>query len=192
VTALDLDQDLLDTLTVRAEGLEIETVCADARSFSLARDDFDACFIPMQTIQLLGGPDERMAFLRSARAHMRVDGTLACAIVTKVEPFDAGAGGPAPAPDTGRFRSSLYVSRPTRVAVRGGRVVIERERHISPLGGDGSGRPEAIERDVSVLAELDAAELQREGARAGFRAWEVLAIAPTAEHVGSQVVVFRA
>jgi SAM-dependent methyltransferase len=192
VTALDLDQDLLDTLTVRAQGLEIETVCADARSFSLPRRDFDACFIPMQTIQLLGGPEERMGFLRSARAHLRADGTLACAIVTKVEPFDADAGGPAPAPDMGRFRSSLYVSRPTRVAVRGGRVVIERERHVAALGEDASGRPDEIERDLSVLTELNAAELQREGAQAGFRPWEVLAIAPTAEHVGSQVVVFRA
>jgi SAM-dependent methyltransferase len=190
VTALDLNANLLETLAARADGLDVETVCADARAFSLDRRDFDACFIPMQTIQLLGSRAERMAFLRNARAHVRSGGTLACAIVTAVEPFDSQDGGPAPAPDSGRHRGSLYVSSPTRVAVGDGRVVIERTRHVVGSGAEADRPAGAIEHDVSVLAELTAPELEREAAEAGFRPRAVVAIAPTAEHVGSEVVVF--
>ena len=90
VTALDLDSDLLRTLQGRAGDLQVETVCADARSFELSRRDFALCLVPMQTLQLLGDATERAAFLRCARAHLRPGGLLACAIVTELDPFDVG------------------------------------------------------------------------------------------------------
>ena len=201
VTALDMDRDLLDALVERPGGADVEAMCADARSFSLARDDFDACFVPMQTIQLLGDRHERMAFLCRARAHLRRGGVLACAIVTAVEPFDCSRGQVGPSPETTTLGAELYVSRPTRVNVDAERVLIERERRIYPLEGADS-EPDTLdertlengfsERHVDELAMLSAATLQSEGIEAGFEAREVLEIAATAEHVGSQVVVLGA
>jgi len=201
VTALDMNRDLLDALSKRPGGREVEAICADARSFSLDREDFDACFVPMQTIQLLRGHDERMAFLRSARAHLRPGGVLACAIVTAVEPFDCARGQLGPAPETTTVGGDRYVSRPTRVNVNAERVLIERERRIYPLGAEDSdpgtliGRGPAVlfsERHTDELATLSAAALQSEGIGAGLAVREVLEIAATAEHVGSQVVVLGA
>lgn len=199
VTALDLDPDLLEALAERAGSVPVETICADARSFSLARQDFDACFIPMQTIQLLGDHDERLAFLRCARAHLRPDGLLACAIVTAIDPFDCSSGQLGPAPETAVRAGGLYVSRPTRVVVDSGHVVIERERRIFPTGTDEAPPGAAAERvagdrfterNVTELALVAAADLQAEGIEAGLRPLEILEISPTSEHVGSEVVVF--
>jgi SAM-dependent methyltransferase len=67
VTALDLDPDLLGSLRERAAGLEVEIVCADARSFDLDRHDFALCLIPMQTIQLLGDAAEPSTSLTAHR-----------------------------------------------------------------------------------------------------------------------------
>jgi SAM-dependent methyltransferase len=192
VTALDIDQDLLDALTARAgSDLRVETVCADAREFTLERKDFDACFVPMQTIQLFGGRDERMSFLRCAATHLRSGGLLACAIVTTVEPFDTSAGEPGPTAETARHNGSLYVSRPTAVTVGDGRFVIERERLILAPDGDRSA-PDWIGRDVNELAALDPTELDREGIEAGLHPCGVRAIKATADHVGSEVVTFSA
>jgi SAM-dependent methyltransferase len=201
VTALDVDRDLLDALAERPGGADVEAVCADARSFTLAHEDFDACFVPMQTIQLLRNHDERMAFLRCARAHLRPGGVLACAIVTEVEPFDCARGQPGPSPETTTVAGDRYVSRPTRVNVNEERVLIERERRIYPLQREGSdpdplsGRGPAdlfIESHADELATLSAAVLQSEGIDAGLAAGDVLEIAATAEHVGTQVVVLGA
>src|ERR1700724_459855 len=52
VTALDIDGELLLALRERAEGLRVETACADARSFALDARDFILCLVPMQTVQL--------------------------------------------------------------------------------------------------------------------------------------------
>src|SRR6185312_2049279 len=57
VTAVDRDRALLDALDQRAAGLEIETFCADARTFDLPIREFALCVMPMQTIQLLGGAE---------------------------------------------------------------------------------------------------------------------------------------
>jgi len=188
VTALDLDPELLGALRDRADGLEVETICADARSFDLQRSDFGLCLVPMQTIQLLGGAAGRAAFLRCARAHLRPGGLLACAIVTELETFDLAAGSPGPSPETARAGEALYVSRATSVRVLPPRIVIERERRIVPSG---AGEPES-ERNVVELALLRASELEREGSQAGLGPEPALKIAPTDEHVGSTVVMLRA
>src|SRR5262249_47290899 len=95
------------------------------------------CIVPMQTIQLLGGRPGRRAFLRTARAHLRPGGALACAIASALEPFDCARGDPVPVPDSMRVGDVLYVSRPTRVQVRREIVLIERERLLVALSGDG-------------------------------------------------------
>jgi SAM-dependent methyltransferase len=200
VTALDLDPVLLAALKQRAAEAKVETVCADARSFELIRRDFGLCVVPMQTIQLLGGSAERVAFLRAARVHLRRGGLLACAILSALEPFDCADGDVGPTPETARVEETLYLSRPTRVGVRGRSVLIERERRI--LAADdraGGGAPgerragePAAERHVIELDRLSAAELEREAIEAGLRPEPAREVAPTDDHVGSDVVMLRA
>jgi SAM-dependent methyltransferase len=187
VTALDVDRELLLALRERAGEAPLETVCADARTFELSRRDFGLCLAPMQTVQLLGGSGERVAFLRRARAHLRPGGLLACAIVTDLEPFDCGAGDAGPSPDLARFDGEVYVSRAVRVSVRMGSILIEREREILARG-----RARASERDVIELARVSLAQLEREGREAGFACAEARSIAATEEHVGSAVVMLHA
>jgi SAM-dependent methyltransferase len=196
VTALDLDPYLLGALNDRAGGLQVETECADARSFDLDQRDFALCLVPMQTLQLLGSSAERTSFLRCARAHLRSGGLLACAIVTELEPFDMAADSPGPSPETTRVGEALYISQATCVRVLPSRIVIERERQIVPGAGEPGvenpvGEP-AGERNVIELARLSASELQEEGSQAGFSAEPAREIAATDEHVGSTVVMLRA
>src|SRR3954454_11683647 len=58
VLALDVEAALLAALVHRAAGLPVETVVDDARSFAVARR-FSLVVVPMQTLQLLGGPRGR-------------------------------------------------------------------------------------------------------------------------------------
>jgi SAM-dependent methyltransferase len=210
VTALDLDSDLLGTLRDRSEGLTVETVCADACSFGLARHDFALCLVPMQTIQLLDGASERTAFLRCAHAHLHPGGLLACAIATELEPFDIADGSPAPTPETAHLGEALYISQAESVRVLPQRIVIGRSRRIVSSAvhesSDTSSPPESlnrdsadepietsiVEHDVVELTRVSAAELEREGAEAGFHPEPARVIEPTDEHVGSVVVMLRA
>jgi SAM-dependent methyltransferase len=192
VTALDVDPEFLLALRERAGEAKVETVRADARSFELARRDFALCIVPMQTVQLLGGAGERVAFLRRARAHLRPGAVLACAIVTDLESFDCAAGDAGPSAELARFDGELYASRPTRVSVRMESIEIERERRILAAGAGAGEAPLAGELDVIELARVDPFELEHEGRQAGLTATPRRTIAPTEEHVGSAVVMLRA
>jgi SAM-dependent methyltransferase len=212
VTALDLDPVLLGALKQRAAHLDIELACADARAFELSRHDFDLCVVPMNTIQVLGGSAARSAFLRRARAHLRPGGLLACAIVTVVEPFDCSRGDVGPSAETARVDGVLYVSQATRVSVLERRLLIERERRIIPpagrqadcvgtarddvpgprLRGRPSGLGPAVERNLIELDRIGASRLEREAIEAALRPEPVRDVAPTDEHTGGAVVMFRA
>lgn len=190
VTALDLDAELLAALHERAGELDVETVCADARTFELSSRDFALCLAPMQTLQLLGGVAGRAKFLRSARAHLAPGGLLACAIVIDVDAFDCDAGDAGPSPETVRVDGVTYVSRATRVHVGRERMRIERERSVlAPALG--SARPH-LEYDVVELDRISVAQLQREGREVGLGAAGTRAIPATEEHTGSVAVMFRA
>lgn len=203
VIALDRDPVLLGALGQRARqrDLDVETVCADARSFALPREERVAlCIAPMQTIQLLGGAPGRLEFLHRARAHLRPGGLLACAVLTDVEPFAQGDGGSLPSPETTTSGEFHYISQATGVQVKGPRVTIKRERRIVPARGLEGGAPNAlpsvvegerIEHDVIDLDCLTVAELEREGAAAGLLPEPARHISPTAEHSGSAVVMLR-
>jgi SAM-dependent methyltransferase len=196
VTALDLDPDLLEALQGRAVGVEVETVCADARSFEMSRRDFALCLVPMQTLQLLSDAAERAAFLHCALAHLRPGGLLACAIVTELDPFDVADGSPGPSPETAHVGVTLYASQAESVRVLPRSVVIERSRRIiSPHTHESDGHPldeSAIERNVIELARVSPSELERDGSQVGFHPEPALVIEPTDEHVGSVVVMLRA
>jgi SAM-dependent methyltransferase len=189
VTALDCDRELLLALRERASAPALETQCADARAFELGRRDFALCIAAMQTIQLFGGSSERVAFLRRARAHLRPGGLLACAIVTQLEQFDCAAGDLGPTEEAARFGGDLYVSRAIRVRTRITSILIVRERRVL------RGRPPvelSRERDVVELARIGASQLEREGREAGLTPLPTRSVAPTEDHLGSVVVMFRA
>jgi SAM-dependent methyltransferase len=192
VTALDLDEELLAALRERATGLAVETVCADARTFALERRDFALCIAPMQTVQLLGGSDGRVAFLSQARAHLRPGGVLVCAIATEIEPFDCDAGDVGPSPEIVRVDGVSYISRATRVRVGRRAVRIERERAVlASNAGSPDGRPAWV-RDVVELDQLSVTRLEREGREAGLAPAGTRAIAATEEHTASVAVIFDA
>jgi SAM-dependent methyltransferase len=193
VTALERDPILLAALTERAAGLDLAAVGGDARAFTLGRSDFALCLVPMQTVQLMGGPPGRLAFLRAVRAHLRDGGVLACAVVEELDAFDADAEELQLAAEMTRHEGLLYSSRPKRVSVGRRRIRIELERHIEgeqQTGAEG-GRGEP-EREVIVLDRLTAGRLQQEAARVGLRTLEVRSISPTELHTSSTVVILGA
>lgn len=185
VTALELAPALLGALAARAQGLPLEPVQGDARGMSLPGREYELCLVPMQTIQLFGGPDGRAAFLERARTHLRAGALLCCALVTEPEPFDVGLGDPQPTPEQARIGGRLYVSSPTRVAVERSTITIERVRTTIPAI-----RPPVL--DAIRLDRLSPAELRGEARRAGFRPAGSIEVPPTPDHVGATVVMLRA
>jgi SAM-dependent methyltransferase len=187
VTALDRNELLLAALRERSAGLDVEAACGDARSFALARREFALCIVPMQTIQLLGGADGRIAFLRAAREHMREGATIALAILGELDTFDCSSGGVGPAAERADVDGLLYLSRAIRVSETDEHVEIERERRILPTPG-------AADRSIDLirLDRVDVAKLQGEATEAGLHVEPSLEIAATDEHVASSVVMLRA
>jgi SAM-dependent methyltransferase len=189
VIALDSDAELLAALRERAEcaELDLHAVGADARSFALAaQEPIALCVVPMQTIQLLGGRDGRLAFLRHARAHMRAGGLLACALVIDLEPFDRAEGDPLPTPEETQIDQRRYRSQPVRLQVGTRTIAIERERSIEDTQGI------ELTRDLIELDRVSATELEQEGIAAGWRPERSRSIEATAEYTGSAVVMLRA
>ena len=194
VTALDRDPALLAALSKRAEsaGVQVETVCADARNFSLDRRDFDLCLVPMQSIQLLGGSSGRAAFMRCARDHLRPQAPLACAIVTDLDSFDCATGDVGPSAETVSLHGRLYTSRATRVHVDEPSIRIERERRVLPTEQVPASRLPAPEHNVIELDCLSAKQLEDEALECGLTSAGERTIPSTDEHVGSEVVILRA
>jgi SAM-dependent methyltransferase len=189
VTALDHDPELVGELAARAAGTTVEIVLADARSFALERQ-FSLCVVPMQAIQLLGGVEERAAFLACARACLGPGGVLAVALTEAVEPYEAPDGAPGsaePLPDMREVDGVVYASRPVAIREHGEVFVIERRREV--VRPDGALQ---VQENRVVLHQVAAAELEREGRAAGFHALARAHIAATVEYVGSDVVVLSA
>jgi SAM-dependent methyltransferase len=185
VVGLDHDPVLLAALASRAEGLPVETVCADARAFDLGRR-FGIVLAPMQTVQLLGGPAGRADFLRCAKAHLEAGGLFALALADALEGFDETTATP-PLPDVREEDGIVYFSQPVAVKDEGERVAIHRVREVVDRdGGRTSGH------DVVRLDRLEPEELEAEASALGFSPQERRAVAATDEFVGSVVVMLRA
>lgn len=195
VTAVDVDDRLLGALRERSAE-EVETICADACTLELDRDDFDLCVMPMQTVQLLDGSDSRIAFLRRARAHLRPGGQLALAIVTEFESFDCDEGDPGPSAESVRIGDAIYASHAIRVRSLERSLIIERERRVV-FDGDGvrltadghAVEPASLERNVVELQRVLPEELGREAVVAGLRPAFTRELSPTEDHVASTIVV---
>lgn len=182
VTALDSEADLLAALTDRAS-TPIPTIAADARDFDAGDRRFALIIVPMQTIQLLGGPDGRAAFLRAARAHLEDGGRVAIALADALDSFEAETDG-LPEPDTAVVDGVTYVSLPLAVIDEGDHAAIHRLRQRS------DGAPE--EHDVIRLARVSPGELAEEAHECGLAAEEARRIPATDVYVGSTVVILRA
>jgi SAM-dependent methyltransferase len=183
VVALDRDPTLIDELSGRAAGLPVETVVADARSFELRRR-FGLIVVPMQTIQLLGGADGRKRFLESARAHLDDRGVVAIAISEELDIYEADGGPGAPLPDIRELAGVVYCSQPTAVRQDREGFLLERRREI--ITGQGT---RTVEQNVIRIDGLTADELEREGRAVDLHTAGRLLVEPTADHVGSVVVI---
>jgi SAM-dependent methyltransferase len=186
VTAIDLDDELLEELRERAQGLDVTTIVADGRSFWLG-ERFGLCIVPMQTIQLLGGAPERAGLLECARDHLESTGALAIALTDELEPFDVGDGAGGPLPDVGELDGVVYSSQPIAVRDDGDGFVLERRRETVTADGELT-----TERDLIRLDRLDADTLEHEAVAAGLRPAGRVPVPATADYVGSTVVVLRA
>jgi SAM-dependent methyltransferase len=187
VVALDRDPELLAELARRAAGLPVETVCADAREFSLPGHRFALIVVPMQTIQLLGGPEAHTAFFRCARSHLAAGGVVAVAIAAAedFEEFEWHEGDIGPLPDIAELDGRAYFSQPTAVRRADGAFVLERHREIVEADGSRSASDDRIALDIMTVADLE-----RAAARASLRRLALRRVQPTDEHIGSEVVVF--
>lgn len=201
VTALDRDPELIAKLAERAHagGLgrnhsmdavssqaPVTTVVADARDFDLGQR-CPLAIVPMQTIQLLGGREGRVSFLRCARRHLYPGGVLAVAITAALELYDVVDGLPAPLPDIGERDGVVYSSTP--VAVRADRVGFVLERRREMVAADGE---RMVERDLVRLDRVTASGLEREGRAAGFTPAGRESVPATEDYSGSEVVILRA
>jgi SAM-dependent methyltransferase len=186
VIALDSDPELLRELERRAGDLPLQTVCADAREFTVD-EHVGLCLVPMQTLQLLGGANGRAAFLDCVRRHLLPGGLIAMAITDELETFEVTDGGAAPLPDLIELNGILYCSQPTAVRAEDRQFVLERRREtVDPRG------ERQVSHDRVALDRISIDELHREGTRLGLRPLASQPVPPTVDHVGSQVVILAA
>jgi SAM-dependent methyltransferase len=185
VVALDVDAALLDALRHRAAGLPVETVVADARSFALGRR-FSLVLVPMQTLQLLGGPRGRAAFLRRALDHLEPGALLAAALADAMDCFDEEH--PLPPPPAARDIVDVrYASSLLAVVEDGGRAAMHRRREII-----GPGERYDCREVTLALDRVSADEVAEEAANAGFVNQPHRVVPETEEYLGSTVVLQRA
>ena len=187
VRGLDLDPELVAAFNARAgaTGLPAEATAGDARDFFLD-DRFATVLAPMQLLQVLGGPAERVACLRCAAGHLAPGGRIAVAIVDGL-PEEAVGEGPPPLPDAREVDGWLYSSLPLDAAVDSGSIVVRRLRQtVSPVG------ELTDELDEIPRRLLGVETVEAEARQAGLRPAGRREVPPTDTHVGSAVVLLEA
>jgi SAM-dependent methyltransferase len=185
MVALDVDAALLEALKHRAAGLPVETVAADAREFTLRRP-CSLVLVPMQTLQLLGGPRGRAAFLRRALAHLEPGGLVAAAVADAMDCFDE-AHSLSPPPDVCAIGDVRYSSQLLAVTDQGDRAALHRRRQISGPGDRRESRHVVVELD-----RVSADTVAREAGGLGFSIEPHRYVPQTEEYLGSTVVTLRA
>jgi SAM-dependent methyltransferase len=181
VTGLDLDPELIAAFGERGAGLPVTAVVADARGFEL-ESDAALALAPMQLMQLLSGPAERVQCLRCIAAHLPAGGRVAMAIVERMPEAE----GAPPPPDVREIDGWVYSSLPLDATVDGGEIVIRRLRQTLSPAGDLS-----EEQNEVRIQTLSARQLESEGVEAGLVALRCRSIPPTDLHVGSSVVLLE-
>jgi SAM-dependent methyltransferase len=182
VVGVDLEPELIAALEARAEGLPLQAVAADARSFDLPTD-IALALAPMQLLQLLPDSRARLACLDRVIDHLRPGGRVAAAIVEAMPEPD---GSPPPLPDVREVDGWVYSSLPLDVVVGEEDLLIRRLRQTVSPGGE-----LAEERNEVRIFTFPAAQLEAEAEVLGLTVMARRQIAPTDLHVGSTVVVFE-
>jgi SAM-dependent methyltransferase len=184
VLGVDRDPALVAALNERASGRRApaKAIVADARSLDLGLR-FDAVIAPMQLMQLLAGAEERRLCLAGIASHLHPAGLAAVALVDPPPPTE---GGTPPLPDLRESEGWVFSSRPTSVHSEDGAIVIRRLRQRVSPGGKLSEEPNEVR-----LSELSPSQLEEEARSCGLRPSERIAIPPSAEHVGSTIVVME-
>jgi SAM-dependent methyltransferase len=181
VIGLDLDPELIAACGERGAELPVTAVVADAREFEL-ESGAALALAPMQLMQLLSGPAERVQCLRCIATHLPAGGRVAMAIVERMPEAE----GAPPLPDVREVDGWVYSSLPLDATVDAGEIVIRRLRQtISPAG------ELSEERNEIRLQALSAQQLESEGAEAGLAPLRCQSIPPTDLHVGSSVVLLE-
>lgn len=185
VTALDVDRSLLDVLRERAgeEMISVDTRCADACSWNPG-ELFALIIVPMQTIQLFGGTEGRLSFLRQARSSLCDGGAVAIA-VADMTPGDVPLPATFPA-DVVSVGDSIYASRPVCVSRRGATMVIERERVVTIQGAQETRSSYSLEVD-----DVSAEEIEEEAVTVGLIPTGREAIPPRGAYLGAEVVLLH-
>ena len=189
ITALDLSPVLIARLRERAAAArfaDLDTVVADATSFTIPDARFHLVLVPMQTIQLLDGPAARAGFLRCAHSVLAPGGLLVAALADATEAFEDDRTEP-PLPDMRELDGVVYASHAVAIRDLGDRIAIDRLRQVV----DGTGRRD-VEANTVELHSLTPETLAREAAGHGFTAEAERLVPTTEEYVGSRVVVLRA
>jgi SAM-dependent methyltransferase len=184
VVALDRDAALLEALKRRADGLPVETVAGDARELALGRR-FALILLPMQTLQLLGGPRGRAEFLSRALEHLQPGGRVAAALGDALDCFDEEHDLPPP-PDACEVGGVRYSSRLLAVTEENGRAAIHRRREVAAPGEAPRSEPSVVHLD-----RVSADEVAAEAEALGFEPEPHLSVPETEEYIGSTVVVLR-
>ncbi len=179
MVALDVSAPLLDALRVRAGGLPVTTVRADARAFTLDRP-VSVVLVPMQTLQLLDGAPGRAAFFRCALSALHPRGLLAAALADAMDCFDDDHVLPPP-PDERTILRVRYASQLRAVTDEDGRAVLHRRRTIGRASTD----------SVIRLDRVTPEAVAEEARRVGFTPEPHRFIPETETFLGSTVVVLR-
>ena len=186
VHALDVDPVLLRALGERARDLPVVTHEADARSFDLGLR-FGLILAPMQTTQLLGGPDQRARMLAAVRGHLAPGGLFAAALANILEGYDDDDDVGPPMPDMAEVGGVVFSSRAVAIHDAGDTFTLERLRE--KVTGDGR---RDVGEDRVTLHRCMADQLTAEGAAAGLTPEAPRFIGQTDDHVGSEVAMLRA
>lgn len=196
VVAVDLEPALLEELVRRAaaDGLHVATVAADARELAAAYPSelrgAALVAIPMQTIQLLGGPEGRIACLAGAAAIAAPGAELVISIVSEVESFDGREASPLLLPpDVAELAGLRFESTPLAVlqGPTGGPIDMHRRRIVRDAAGAQLGEAHDV---IITLDPVSPAELEREAADAGWTVREVLDMPATDDHAGGTILTF--
>jgi SAM-dependent methyltransferase len=176
VIALDIEPRLLDALRRRAGGLPVRTVAADARELP-AGEEVALVLVPMQTLQLLGGPEGRAAFLRGALERLAPGGLLAAALADPVDCFDDEHPDPPP-PETREIGGVIYSTQLLGVSEDG---ELHRRRAIAGEARD----------VITKLDRITADDVAREAEPLGYARRPDREIAETEYYLGATVVMLR-
>lgn len=185
VVGVDIEPGFVAELNRRAEALDVpvQGLTGDGRDIRL-KERFALVLAPMQLIQMLPGPAERLELLETMREHLLPGGRAALALV---EPDVPGDDGEAPLPDVREEDGWIYSSLPVAIHDSGDTISVRRLRQtVSPGGGL------TDEVDEVVICAIGSAELAAEAERAGLSLLNRLTVPATEDHVGSTVVVLEA